>query len=76
MSKPLDCRFALSEKKDGTMDITLGYTSSPFWDRRPAREILFDVFSEECPIEKCMLTDCTSDSTPYGGDQVILAEGD
>lgn len=76
VTKPLDCRYALKEKKEGTTDITLGYTSSPYWDKRPAREILFDVLSEDCPIEKCILTDCTSDTSPYKGNEVVLEEDD
>lgn len=79
VSKAVDCKYALKAKQEGTgktTDITLGYTESPYWDRRYVRDILFDVLSDECPITKCMLTDCKSETSPWTGGKVYLDESD
>ena len=33
---------------------------------------MFATLSENCPIEKCILTDCSSDTAPFTTDEVEL----
>lgn len=54
----------------------MGYTPSMFWDRRYVRDLLFDELSEDCPIDKCWLSDCSVNHAPYKGGDVVLKDKD